>query len=265
MTVGESILSNEKTKLEVARQALQREFESTFINDLMPGILHNFANPLNGIMGRSRLLERRLNDYLKKTNPHDPEWMDPLGAEQTRLLSDIASICKESDRFFYMFQDLASKFYAVADRRLDQINLEDLIRNEIRFLDFYLDFKHEVKKTVKPAGDLPFVYGVLSDYSYCFSALFRDAMGRMKRGDRKELSIEMVHTHPVISVSIEDTGAGIDNPADDADSAPSSMPRRSDGNFAYIKTIFDEYGINCLFEGMEDRNRITIEFPVTKK
>jgi len=90
-------------------------------------------------------------------------------------------------------------------------------------------------------------------------------MGRMKKGDRKELSIEMVHADPVITVSIEDTAEGIDNPADDVDSRPGSMTRSSDGNFAYIKTIFDEYGINCLFEGMENRNRITIEFPVTKK
>ena len=32
---------------------LENDFLSTFMGELMPGVLHNFANPLNGIMGRA--------------------------------------------------------------------------------------------------------------------------------------------------------------------------------------------------------------------
>ena len=41
-------------------QEMINEFETTFVQELVPGILHNFANPLNGIMGRSRLLQRKV-------------------------------------------------------------------------------------------------------------------------------------------------------------------------------------------------------------
>jgi len=47
-------------------QALEDDFSETFIRELMPGILHNFANPLNGIMGRARLLQKRMEDLLQK-------------------------------------------------------------------------------------------------------------------------------------------------------------------------------------------------------
>jgi signal transduction histidine kinase len=144
-----------------AYKVLAREFESTFIDGLMPGVLHNFANPLNGIMGRSKLLQRRLEDYLKKINLNFPEIKDQLASEHEKLSSDVQSICKESDRFFYMFQDLATKFYAVADRRLEHLNLSNIIENEIRFLDFYLDFKHEIKKNINLDSNLNYVYGYI--------------------------------------------------------------------------------------------------------
>ena len=54
-------------------QSLEDDFTSTFIRELIPGVLHNFANPLNGIMGRSKLLQRRIDDTVKKINEKYPE------------------------------------------------------------------------------------------------------------------------------------------------------------------------------------------------
>ena len=45
---------------------LEKKFVETFLDELLPGIFHNFANPLNGIMGRSKLMQRRLDDFVKK-------------------------------------------------------------------------------------------------------------------------------------------------------------------------------------------------------
>ena len=39
---------------------LEKVFVATFLDELIPGIFHNLANPLNGIMGRSKLMQRRL-------------------------------------------------------------------------------------------------------------------------------------------------------------------------------------------------------------
>jgi signal transduction histidine kinase len=263
--MGEAILNKATMNQEFAHKALEREFESTFINELMPGILHNFANPLNGIMGRSKLLQRRMDDYFQKTQSNSPELMARVGDEQSKLISDVSSICKESDRFYYMFQDLASKFYALADRRFDHINLENLINNEIRFLDFYLDFKHEITKTIKPNSDLPYIYGVYSDYSYCFSALFRDSMTRMKKSNKKEFSVEMEYKDHAITVYLQDTGEKIVCSQDSLDSECDPSSGDSVCKFACVQALFKEHQITCVFQAMENMNLITVEIPVNKE
>ena len=53
---------NEKDLIHI----LEKKFVATFLDELLPGIFHNFANPLNGIMGRSKLMQRRLDDFVKK-------------------------------------------------------------------------------------------------------------------------------------------------------------------------------------------------------
>lgn len=242
---------------EYAYKALEREFEATFINELIPGVLHNFANPLNGIMGRSKLLHRRMEDYLKKINLNFPDINDMFENEHEKLLNDIQSICKESDRFFYMFQDLASKFYAVADRRLEHLNLKSIIENEIRFLDFYLDFKHEIKKNINLDNSLPYVYGVHSDYSYCFSALLRDSMARMKNSLKKELFVGTEEKDNKIYVSILDTGNNMSNSPENFVSAENFH----DNSFNFVQILLKKYNVECVFEAMNEINRITIIVP----
>jgi len=250
---------------ELAHNVLEREFASTFINELMPGIIHNFANPLNGIMGRAKLLERRMEDYFQKIQSKYPELAVKVSDEQNKLQNDVVSICKESDRFFYMFQDLASKFYAISDRRYGHINLETLIMNEIRFLDFYLDFKHEIKKTIKPMSDLPYIYGIPSDYSYCFSALFRDSMARMKKSSRKELFLQTDYKNNMITVLLQYTGEKIVNPDDNTESNVVTSSGNFCNHLAFIQMLFKENNVNCVYEAREDMNRVTVEIPVPKE
>ena len=127
-------------------QALEDDFTSTFIRELMPGILHNFANPLNGIMGRSKLLQHRIDDVVKKIEERYPETAAALHDEILRIKNDIRSINKESDSFFEIFRDASGKFYALAARGEDGINLSQLLAAEMRFANFYLEFKHDICK-----------------------------------------------------------------------------------------------------------------------
>jgi signal transduction histidine kinase len=246
---------------EFAYKELEREFESTFINELMPGVLHNFANPLNGIMGRSKLLQRRIEEYLKKIQLNFPDIKNQLVDEHEKLSNDVQSICKESDRFFYMFQDLASKFYAVADRRLEHLNLASIIENEIRFLDFYLDFKHEIKKNINLNSSLPYIYGVHSDYSYCFSALFRDSMARMKKSTKKELFVGTEEKKNMITVVIQDTGQSMENHVNLTGKMDNSEHYHID-SFKFVQMLLKKYHVKCVCEAMNDSTRITVMVPL---
>jgi len=246
-----------------AYKALEREFESTLVNELIPGVLHNFANPLNGIMGRAKLMQRRMEEFFKKLEAHHPDLLKEIGEERDKLTNDTNSICKESDRFFNLFQDLASKFYAIADERVEQIDFTALIEKEIRFLDFYLDFKHEVTKDIRLGSDLPMIKGMTALYSYCFSALFRDSMYRMKKSKKKELSVVTEFKDGRIRVVIQDTGEEIANRAEGkirSDSAPSGENHRE--TLESIQSLFQENNAVCLYEAKRGRNRVIVEIPL---
>jgi hypothetical protein len=83
-------------------QELDGEFLATFMGELMPGVLHNFANPLNGIMGRAKLLQRRLEDSIKKMEARFPGFAQDFGAE--KIIKDVHTISGESDRFLILFR-----------------------------------------------------------------------------------------------------------------------------------------------------------------
>jgi len=185
---------------------LEREFEGTFIEELIPGILHNFANPLNGIIGRTRLLQRRLEEAIRKTREAFPEAERILSEDHAKLLKDIELITHESDRLFDLFKHVSGKFYAIGDRNMQQINLSELVENEIRFFDFYLDFKHNVKKIMDLDGDLHDVNGSPADYSMFISTWVRYAMEAMRESPVKEFFVSTTRRNGHVILKFQDTG-----------------------------------------------------------
>jgi len=182
-----------------AYRLLEREFEGTFIEELIPGILHNFANPLNGIIGRTRLLQRRLEEAIRKTREACPEAERALGEDHAKLLKDIELITRESDRLFDLFKHVSGKFYAIGDRNLQQVNLSELVENEIRFFDFYLDFKHNVKKIMDLDGDL-------HDVAMFVSTWVRYAMEAMSDSPVKEFFASTSRRNGRVVLKFQDTG-----------------------------------------------------------
>jgi signal transduction histidine kinase len=188
-------------------QELEREFLATFMGELMPGVLHNFANPLNGIMGRAKLLQRRLEDSIKKMEARFPGFAQDFGAE--KIIKDMHTISGESDRFLILFRDVADKLAVLACREPAGINLSHLLEAEIRFADFYLDFKHDLQKNIRLDFNLPVFQGTAADFSLAIGMLFISAKERMKNSPRKEISIATSCDANNLLLTIEDSGEEI--------------------------------------------------------
>jgi len=203
-------------------QALEDDFTSTFIRELLPGILHNFANPLNGIMGRSKLLQRRIDDTVKKISEKYPETAADLQEELKRIKNDIRSVNKESESFFDMFRDASGKFYALAAKGEDRINISQLLTAEMRFADFYLEFKHEITKNIQLDSELPDLKGNTAELSLVFWRLIRFAMTRALTSERKEFFLATQHDQETIVVLINYSGEAI--PDDDGKIVNNYLP-----------------------------------------
>lgn len=185
-----------------AYRYLEKEFVATFMDELIPGIFHNFANPLNGIMGRSELMQRRLTDFIEKIRCCYPDMETDLHDRCKKLLSDINAISDESRKFYDLFQISTGKFYALSLRNPDRLNLSKLIETEMGFADFYLDFKHDVTKEVRIDHDMPDISGITTYFSMALWALIRQAAKNIHDSKDRTFRIATGHDEKGISVTI---------------------------------------------------------------
>jgi hypothetical protein len=195
-----------KIKQKSDLQALEDDFTATFIHELMPGILHNFANPLNTIMGRSRLLQRRLNNILNKIHDTYPSAAETLKDEWERIQNDVISINKECDSFYELFRDVSGKFYALTCHEKDRINLFQLLEEETRFANFYLEFKHHINRKIQLDKETVDLEGYKNELSLVFWRLLRFAMNRALESEEKEFFLETGEDQKNIVIFIKYSG-----------------------------------------------------------
>jgi len=188
---------------------LEKRFVATFLDELLPGIFHNFANPLNGIMGRSKLMQRRLEDFVRKIEHRYLEIENETRADYKKLISDINAINNESDNFFDMFRLATGKFYALSAREVESLNLSVLIEAELGFADFYLDYKHEVKKEIHLDMDVPSITGITAYYSIAFWMLIREAAKNAQKQNEEPFRITTISDDQWVIVSINHIGDGL--------------------------------------------------------
>lgn len=188
---------------------LENRFVATFLDELMPGIFHNLANPLNGIMGRSKLMQRRLEDTLRKIAQLYPGIEAEMGVDCQKLISDIDSINIESEKFFDLFRIATWKFYALSNQEEESLNLSALIEAELGFADFYLDYKHNVEKEIHLDMGVPSIIGKAAYYSMAFWMLIREAARNAQKKNGEILHITTTSDDKCVTLNISHIGASL--------------------------------------------------------
>jgi signal transduction histidine kinase len=242
---------------------LEKEFQDTFIDELVPGIVHNFANPLNGIMGRARLLQRKLMEIMKTI---DVGKDTSLADNNKKLVYDVESIIRESDRLSVILQSVTGKFCAVSDRTIQRINLSDLIELEMNFFDFYLEFKHSIKKIVRLERELPEVKGTPADYSLALSALIRYSMNATKESDSKEFYISTQFENGHVCMTIRNHGTPISDEQkrlllEESQTDISSLDMTGDGGLMCASSLLKKWGARFDIQYESGFNIISVLIP----
>lgn len=245
---------------------LEEMFVSTFLDELIPGIFHNFANPLNGIMGRSKLMQRRLDDFVKKIETRYPNIENEMGMDYKKLISDIHSISNESERFFDMFRIATGKFYALGTRDVEQLNLSSLIEAELGFADFYMDYKHNTKKEIHLDVEIPYITGITAFYSSALWVLIRQATKNVRKLDGT-FRISTAHDDQWVIVTISNIGNSLMQGWQDIlfsfNENPASLSRFSDDqkNIMYALILFRKSNGGTEMTHDDDANLLIIRIP----
>lgn len=153
---------------------------------LMAGIIHDLNNPLTYIMGQAELLQML-----------HPE------------VEDINVILEQAERMNRIMSSVMRRMRAAQTRRVEWLQVNDLLCEEVAFLDSHPCFKTEIDKEWNLDPSLPPIRVLATEFSQVFGNLLRNAADAMQGKSVKRLSIRTWTDAAGIHVSIQDSGPGI--------------------------------------------------------
>jgi signal transduction histidine kinase len=182
-----SMLHESDVRLRQLRRNFRDKERLTRLGELTRGIFHDLNNRLTGMIG-----------FLEMTKMRNPQLTD---------LDGVIAQCKQMDSMFSNVLRIARQERV---RDIRQLNLNTLIREELKLLEgdpLYRDF---VLKEFEFDDSLPVVHGVYSDFSLSFLNIAKNAIESMHPVEERVLKVSTSHDNDWIKVSVEDTGTGIE-------------------------------------------------------
>jgi signal transduction histidine kinase len=162
-----------------------------FLGSMLPGIIHNLSTPLSGVMGGTQLLEMRaatIEEMLRQAQELDEATRQEFQTHMDRSRTNMDIITRNAKHLSDILSVLAQRISRGGLNRSDHYPLNDLLQNELRFLDANLEFKHKVKKNISLC---PEVYLVEYTYSHVANVIEEFVITALKRHDLKQGVMEM--------------------------------------------------------------------------
>jgi signal transduction histidine kinase len=244
------------------------KLKELFVADLMakiiPGAIHNLANPLGGIMGRVQLMQARIANGFSRIEARHPELYKEFALE--KIVRDVEILSVESETLLGMFRNFEGKILTFSQTGSEVIDVVELIESEIKFADFYLDFKHGVNKTKKFNDDVPAVALDRAGFALCISALINSARQRMQATTDKVFSASVDYDDKEVIIVFQDSGEPIVNGcgslSDAADFVPdmTNVPM-SERCLCYALMLLNHYGFKIGVEVSPGVNAVSVHIP----
>ncbi len=157
-----------------------------FLGLFSQGVLHNISNPINSILGFSSLLCK------KNENAEIPQ---RIHTEAMRITEQVSV--------------LGRRWHRTGTRKEELLNLNEIIRDELKFLEADLFYKHNVEKQFKLNPNLPGIYGSYGDFSHALINIIINSLEALQDSPIHKITITTDYTDKEIRLEIEDSGVGI--------------------------------------------------------
>jgi len=187
---------DETKRREAERQRMELELELQYshqrqlaqVGFYVSGIVHNLRNPVQIISGYIDMLHAKGYDL--------PELEKMKGG--TNSMSDI-------------IDNILTKLKKESNIEETEVNINDLLRCELEFLNANTFYKHETEKYFDFDENLPPVRGLYGDFSQAIMNIISNALDAISESRKKELRIATWYEREIDSVciSVSDSGPGI--------------------------------------------------------
>lgn len=193
-TIGTTFLLFDITEIKKLQEQINLKERLSALGEMAAGIAHEFRNSLASIIGYARLLKKRL----------------PKEDERTELLNSIMKESKAQEQIVRQFLD----FTRPTALNLQKINLLDVLDEAICSIQnqFSPEEKEEYKILKDYDEDEVDINGDFTLLRQVFSNIILNGIEAMPRGGALSVSVskaEDVENRPVATISISDTGVGI--------------------------------------------------------
>ncbi|MBM3326471.1 MAG: PAS domain S-box protein [Calditrichaeota bacterium] len=156
------------------------------IGMLAAGIAHNISSPLMVISGYAQMLNSRFPN-----------------------VKEIDTILTQIDKIEQITRNMMIKSRSEQDKNVRVIDINELLKTELKFLEANLFFKSKVEKEYVFGDDIPPFEGVYSDFSQTFSNIVNNAIDAMHNSPARHLRVQTKRCGKEIHIEIEDNGCGI--------------------------------------------------------
>jgi two-component system NtrC family sensor kinase len=210
------IIQDITLRKQLQAQLVQAEKLSA-IGRLAQGIAHNLLTPLTVIRGRTQLVSEEARDFFEARLP---PLLRRLAGRRLEARPDIAQVYDDMRQELFAIErgcrtmeeiinNLMYKSRREQEEHKQLVDLNDLLWQELKFLDGDPRFKNNIGKVYNLSEAPLYVEGIYSDFSQSFSNLIRNAIDAMEGCEEPVLTITTRCNDDCICVDIHDTGAGI--------------------------------------------------------
>ncbi len=176
-----SRIAMEKRQYQLELQLIN-EHKLAAIGELASGIAHNLNTPIAVIQGNAELLQLKY--------PYE-EIIDKI-LLQTSKLSELIEI-------------IVHKAINENNPETEPLNINQLIENELKFLNAHLFFKHKVNKIIKLDPKLPIIPATYSDFSQSIIGILRNLIDDMENTGEKTLKVSTRLNDSFIQIELENS------------------------------------------------------------
>jgi len=174
-------ISMEKRQYQLELQLIN-EHKLAAIGELASGIAHNLNTPIAVIQGNAELLQLKY--------PYE-ESLDKI-LLQTNKLSELIEL-------------IVHKAINENNPDTEPLNINQLIENELKFLNAHLFFKHKVNKQISLDPKLPIIAATYSDFSQSITGIMRNLIDDMQDTDEKILKVSTRMAGSSIQIELENS------------------------------------------------------------
>ncbi len=216
----EGMIANLQKKsdwLRKQQQSLQKELTElsklSSVGLMAQGIAHNISSPLLIILGRVELMKEKLINPKQKF-ADQAKWARDKRNQNTlndydHTIKDAELIVENVSKLSEIIGNMLRKAHQDQTKDSQLLNLSDILKSELEFLEANMFFKHHVQKRYELCETLPLIKGVYSDFSQSFTNLINNAIDAMRDTEKKVLTVKTYYDERNIYVEIRDTGCGI--------------------------------------------------------